>query len=75
MLFYLPLEHSEDAADQRRCVELVRERCSDTEFVRYADAHKEVIDRFGRFPHRNAILGRPNTPEEDEYLNDPDAGF
>ena len=36
---------------------------------------KEVIDRFGRFPHRNAILGRPNTPEEEDYLKDPDAGF
>ena len=75
MLFYLPLEHSEDAADQQRCVDLVRERCPDTEFVRYAVAHKEVIDRFGRFPHRNAILGRPNTPEEEDYLKDPDAGF
>ena len=75
MFFYLPLEHSEDAADQERCVELVRERCPDTEFLQYAVAHKEVIDRFGRFPHRNAILGRPNTPEEEEYLKDPDAGF
>ena len=75
MLFYLPLEHSEDPADQQRCVDLVRERSADTEFVRYAEAHKEVIDRFGRFPHRNAILGRPNTPEEEDYLKDPDAGF
>lgn len=75
MLFYLPLEHSEDIADQQRCVDLVRERCADTEFVRYAVAHKDIIDRFGRFPHRNAILGRPNTPEEEEYLKDPDAGF
>ena len=47
----------------------------DTEFVRYAVAHQEIIDRFGRFPHRNAILGRPNTPEEEDYLQDPDAGF
>ncbi|MDE0148959.1 MAG: DUF924 domain-containing protein [Rhodospirillaceae bacterium] len=75
MFFYLPLEHSEDAADQQRCVDLVRERCPDTDFLQWAVAHKEVIDRFGRFPHRNAILGRPNTPEEEEYLNDPDAGF
>ena len=75
MLFYLPLEHSEDAADQRRCVALVRERCPGTEFLRYAVAHREVIDRFGRFPHRNAILGRRNTPEEEDSLKDPDAGF
>ena len=75
MFLYLPLEHSEDAADQQRCVDLVRERCPDTDFLQWAVAHKEVIDRFGRFPHRNAILGRPNTPEEEEYLNDPDAGF
>ncbi len=75
MLFYLPLEHSEDAADQQRCVDLVRERCPDTDFLQWAVAHKETIDRFGRFPHRNAILGRPNTPEEEEYLKDPDAGF
>ncbi len=75
MLFYLPLEHSEDAADQQRCVDLVRERCPETDFLHWALAHKEVIDRFGRFPHRNRILGRPDTPAEAAYLDDPDAGF
>ncbi|MCY4064988.1 MAG: DUF924 family protein, partial [Rhodospirillaceae bacterium] len=73
MFFYLPLEHSEDAADQQRCVDLVRERCPDTDFLQWAIAHKEALDRFGRFPHRNAILGRSHTPEEDEHPNDSDA--
>ena len=75
MLFYLPLEHSEDLADQERCIELVRQRCADTDFLQWAVAHKKVIDQFGRFPHRNRILGRPNTEAEEVYLNDPDAGF
>lgn len=75
MLFYLPLEHSEDPADQARCVALVKERCADTEFLQWAVAHKKVIDRFGRFPHRNRILGRETTEAEEDYLKDPDAGF
>ncbi|MCW5771582.1 MAG: DUF924 domain-containing protein [Rhodospirillaceae bacterium] len=75
MFFYLPFEHSEEIDDQHRCVELVRTRCTDPEFLRYAVAHRDVIARFGRFPHRNAILGRPNTPEEEEYLKQPGAGF
>jgi uncharacterized protein (DUF924 family) len=43
--------------------------------VRYADEHRAVIRRFGRFPHRNAALGRTSTPEELDYLAQPDAGF
>lgn len=75
MLFYLPLEHSEDLADQERCIDLVRQRCADTDFLQWAVAHKKVIEQFGRFPHRNRILGRPNTEAEEDYLKDPDAGF
>jgi len=75
MLFYLPLEHSEDLADQERCTDLVRRRCPDTEFLQWAVAHKKIIEQFGRFPHRNKILGRPNTEAEEEYLKDPNAGF
>lgn len=75
LFLYLPLEHSEDIDDQRRCVELVRDRIGDQEYVDFAERHLKVIERFGRFPHRNAVLGRPNTAEEDEYLRQPGAGF
>ena len=73
---YLPFEHSENIDDQHRCIELVRRGCpGDPEIMRYALMHREVIAKYGRFPHRNAILGRRNTPEEDEYLKQPGAGF
>lgn len=75
VFFYMPLEHSERIEDQDRCVALVRERCAGTEYLKYAIAHQDVIRRFGRFPHRNPILGRRNTPEEEEYLSQPGAGF
>lgn len=75
IFFYLPFEHSEDLDDQHRAVELVRTRLSDAEMMRYAIAHRDVIEKFGRFPHRNAILGRSSTPEEEEYLKQPGAGF
>ena len=72
--FILPLEHSEDLRDQQLCVSLF-EALGNESYLKYAIAHKEVIEKFGRFPHRNAILGRKDTPEEKEYLKDPDAGF
>ncbi len=75
LFYYLPLEHSERIEDQDRCVALVRERCPGSNYVKFALAHRDVIRRFGRFPHRNAILGRRNTPEEEEYLAEPGAGF
>jgi len=75
LFFYLPFEHSEDLDDQHRAVELIRTRCADPELIRYAILHRDVIARFGRFPHRNAILGRPSTPDEEEYLKQPGAGF
>ena len=71
---YLPLEHSEDLATQEQCVRLfdVLERETNTasvkEFARFAVAHRDVIARFGRFPHRNAILGRASTADELAYL-------
>jgi len=61
--FYLPLEHSEDLADQDRSVALF-ERLGNEGYLRYATKHRDVIARFGRFPHRNALLGRPSTEEE-----------
>jgi uncharacterized protein (DUF924 family) len=74
--FYLPFEHSESIDDQHRCVELVRRGCpGDAEILRFALLHRAVIEKFGRFPHRNAILGRRSTPEEEEYLKQPGAGF
>ena len=69
MFFYLPFEHSEDRDDQRLAVELF-EGTGEPELVRYARQHQAVIERFGRFPHRNAVLGRNSTPEELEFLKD-----
>ena len=67
--FYMPFEHAEDIADQDRAVELLTERmASDPEMALHAEAHREIITRFGRFPNRNAALGRENTAEEAEFL-------
>lgn len=71
--FYLPWEHSEDLADQQRAVELFT-ALGDKVYLDYAIAHREVIERFGRFPHRNQALGRVNTPEEQAWL-DAGGGF
>jgi uncharacterized protein (DUF924 family) len=79
VFFYLPLEHSENLADQDRSVELVRSlHAAHPEFestLDYALRHREVIQRFGRFPHRNEILGRETTPEEAEFLRQPGSRF
>ena len=73
---YLPFEHSENMNDQRRCVELFEKIKDDAPMgYTYALRHLDVIDKYGRFPHRNKILGRDNTPDEDEYLAQSDAGF
>ena len=66
--FYLPFMHSENLADQERCLELAR-RYDDDEFGKYAERHADIIRRFGRFPHRNPILGRTVTPEEQAFLD------
>lgn len=70
---YLPFEHSEDIADQRRSVALF-EPLGNAEYTKYAIAHLDVIAKFGRFPHRNHALGRINTPEEQAWL-DAGGGF
>lgn len=73
---YLPYEHSEDLNDQRKSVELYSKmKAEDPLGYDYALRHLEVIEQFGRFPHRNVILGRKNTAEEDIYLSRPGAGF
>ena len=65
---YLPFMHSEDLADQSRCVDLFR-TTADTENLRYAEEHADIIRRFGRFPHRNPIMGRSTTAEEQAFLD------
>jgi uncharacterized protein (DUF924 family) len=68
MFFYLPFEHSENLADQDRCVALNR-ASGDAEAIKWAELHADIIRRFGRFPHRNAALGRTTTAEEQAFLD------
>jgi len=74
VFLYMPLEHSEELSHQRRCValfEALADECPREEvanFCRYAIAHLDVIERFGRFPHRNTLLGRSSSEEELDYL-------
>ena len=69
---YLPFEHSENLGDQDEAVRLfgglTDQDSSLSAYLKYAEEHRETIRRFGRFPHRNAILGRTSTPEEAEFL-------
>jgi len=71
---YMPFMHSEDVDDQDRAVELMEE-IGNAEAADYARRHKAIVDRFGRFPHRNAVLGRESTPEEIEFLKEPGSSF
>ena len=84
VFFYLPLEHSESIADQDEAVRLfeqlkanVPNDAQDTfhGFLDFAVRHRDIIARFGRFPHRNALLGRTSTPEEIEFLKQPGSSF
>ena len=75
---YMPFEHSESLADQDLCLQLMQRVADDPRFSdvpRWADAHRAVIARFGRFPHRNAILGRESTPAEADFLTQPGSSF
>ena len=65
---YLPFEHSETLADQKYCVSLFEEDGDDPAGLDWARQHRDVIARFGRFPHRNAVLERETTPEEEAWL-------
>lgn len=67
IFLYLPYEHSESLADQDRAVALC-EALGDANYLKYAEAHRDVIRRFGRFPHRNRALARSSTPEEQAWL-------
>lgn len=79
VFFYLPFEHSESTADQARCVDLVQALVAAdprrADFLDYAKRHQEVIARFGRFPHRNKILGRDSSPAEIAFLQTPGSSF
>ena len=66
--FYLPFMHSEDLADQERCVELYAAMPESENGSYHAREHHDLIRRFGRFPHRNRMLGRTSTPEEERFL-------
>jgi uncharacterized protein (DUF924 family) len=71
-------EHSEDLADQRQCVKLFQQLSHDPDSIsaiEYAFEHLKIISRFGRFPHRNHILGRISTPEEEEFLQQENSLF
>jgi uncharacterized protein (DUF924 family) len=84
VFFYLPLEHSEDRGHQAQSVRLYQrlvdeappaERQLFAGFLDFAVRHRDIVDRFGRFPHRNAILGRDSTPEERQFLQGPGSSF
>jgi uncharacterized protein (DUF924 family) len=84
LFFYLPFEHSENLGDQERSLALYRELAADvpvaqqkvfSDFVDYAVRHRDIVARFGRFPHRNRILDRESTPEEKTFLEQPGSSF
>ena len=84
MFFYLPLEHSETAADQELSVQLYTRLFQEVPvdqvdlfrgYLTFALRHRRIIARFGRFPHRNSILGRPSTPEELAFLQEAGSSF
>lgn len=78
---YLPFEHSESVSEQERCVALYTALAAEhpedrsVDLTTYAEQHAAIIRRFGRFPHRNGILGRTSTAEEAAFLTQPGSGF
>lgn len=74
LFLYLPFEHSEDLADQNRSVALF-EALGNDGLVDYAVRHQRIVARFGRFPHRNRLLGRATTADEAAFLEEPDSSF
>ena len=75
---YLPFEHAEDLAAQQRSVQLFGALAQDpahVDLLEWARKHHVIVERFGRFPHRNAVLGRVSTPEEIEFLAQPGSSF
>lgn len=83
-IFYMPLMHSEDIAIQERCIALFKElsnevsgsaRASMLSRVGFAERHRDIVKKFGRFPHRNALLGRASTADELDFLDGPGSSF
>ncbi len=74
LFFYLPFEHSEEVEDQRRAERLIA-GLGNPEWLDYAIRHREIVERFGRFPHRNLVLGRPSTAAEKAFLEGPQSAF
>lgn len=83
-IFYMPLMHSEQLSEQERCVALFLEltnevtgsaRAAMLSRVGFAERHRDIVKKFGRFPHRNAVLGRESTPDEVEFLAGPGSSF
>ena len=76
---YLPFEHAEDRAAQERGVALFAALATGDPYfddtLDYARRHRDIVQRFGRFPHRNAIIGRPSTPDETAFLQQPGSSF
>ena len=77
MFLYMPFMHSEGVEDQRRSVELfgLLAEQGGPDVLEYAVGHRDIVERFGRFPHRNEILGRETTPEEAEFLTQPGSSY
>lgn len=79
LFVYLPYEHAEDLATQEESLRLFRTLAADepahADLVTWAEQHHAIVARFGRFPHRNAILGRKSTPEEEAFLREPGSSF
>lgn len=74
LFLYLPFEHSEVLADQERSVALFK-ALGNENLIDYAVRHYDIVAKFGRFPHRNTVLGRPSTPEEEVFLTEPGSSF
>ncbi|KLN62646.1 membrane protein [Kiloniella spongiae] len=72
---FLPFEHSEDLAMQEKSLALYQDMDENPDWLTYAQKHEVIIRRFGRFPHRNQVLGRESTPEEIEFLQQPGSSF
>jgi uncharacterized protein (DUF924 family) len=84
VMFYMPLMHSEQLTDQERCIALLSALSGESSdlgrslmlnHIGFAERHRDIVRKFGRFPHRNAVLGRTSTPEEAEFLAGPGASF
>ncbi len=78
MFLYMPFMHSEDLEDQSRSVELFQNLAAEEnspDVTEFAEGHRDIVERFGRFPHRNEVLGRRSTPEEVKFLEQPGSSF